>query len=525
MSQVYLLTALSLFALQAFFTFNAFGQIRFEEVYESVKAVYFWEHQQVISGLHTNVGWYTILLLAYKIFGFSLHTGQIVKLVISFFSLLSLALLFSKYFKNYWGLIPFVAIATSPTLMYYNTLNLHNGIDLQLLPIALLILTSIKIPHFRSSRAIAEGSSQQSQLKQIPRLDSLARNDNIRNYILTALLFSFLMFAALIYPAFSFYIPALGLFFLYKLNTVIARNKVTWQSVENKIDPHVAKAPQDDKRVYLLIATIAFLLPLIGIFAYTQNREILIFDEVNNSGLFRGGGKIVFSEEVFKQGFDGLFRDLFVKAGSYHFEAGSVDFSDLYPVVSLIFSLYVTFKIFAQDKSSQKIIALIWLTVIANLFIISVTSDYGIPGIRRATPTLACLYGFFVLAWYYVLQDRVKLPVSKTVAICLLSLITIHNVLVLPQNFSSLKLSSPFKMADWFDGTNDPQESLDAYLDELQQGDLVLDCSDLYEPNPNCEYTFVYSAISGSCIWNNLSCHAIKNSDGEKIEFEDLLEK
>ncbi len=504
MSQTYLLTALALFLLQAWFTFNAFDQIRFEELYESAKATYFFQHQQVISGLHTNVGWYAILVAVYNIFGFSLHTGQFVRLTFAFFSLLSLALLFSKYFKNPLGLIPFIAIGTSPTLLFFNTQNLHLGFDLQMLPIWLLILVNIK---FSVIPSVVEGSSQYSQLKQIPPLAMLGRNDNVKNYILTALLFALLMFSALTYPASAFYIPAFGLYFLSRIKS----QESTHPSFRSRV-----------KKIYLAVAAIAFLLPLIGIFAYTQNREILVYDAVNNSGLFRGGGKIVFSENVFKQGFDGLFRDLFVKAGSYHFEAGSVDFSDLYPVVGLIFAFYVTLKIFAQDKSSQLIIALIWLIILSNLLIVSITSDYGIPGIRRATPTLACLYGFFVLAWYYILQDRVKLPVSKTIAICLLSLITIHNVLVLPANLTALKRPSPFKMSDWFDADTNPQESLDKYVDSLREDDLVLNCDELYEPNPNCEYSFIYSAISGSCLWNDLSCHAIKDRDGNEIKFEDL---
>ena len=117
----YWLTAFIIFTLQLIFTFNSMSQIRYEELAESVRNVYWFQNHIVYDGVSSNVGWYSILALFYKLFGFSLFSAKILRLIISFISIFCLALLLKKYIGTKKAFLPLVAIGLSPTLLFFST--------------------------------------------------------------------------------------------------------------------------------------------------------------------------------------------------------------------------------------------------------------------------------------------------------------------------------------------------------------------------------------------------------------------
>ena len=51
-------------------------QIRYEELNEAVRGPFWLEHRMVFDGTSTNVAWYGLLVLVYRVFGFGLDTAQ-----------------------------------------------------------------------------------------------------------------------------------------------------------------------------------------------------------------------------------------------------------------------------------------------------------------------------------------------------------------------------------------------------------------------------------------------------------------
>ncbi len=76
----YWLVPVFLIICQLAWTFSSTSQIRFEEVAESVRNVFWLQNQSIYDGISSNVGWYGTLLIIYKIFGFSLFTAKFYRL-------------------------------------------------------------------------------------------------------------------------------------------------------------------------------------------------------------------------------------------------------------------------------------------------------------------------------------------------------------------------------------------------------------------------------------------------------------
>jgi len=448
------------------------NQIRFEELIESVQAPLWFAQGEVIAGTHTNIGWYAFLLIIYKIFGFSLNTAKLALLGISFMSILSIAILVRRLFTPLPGILILLTLSLSPTLLFFTTQNLHLGVGLQMVPIFILLMVSLNFKKIWSS------------------------------FLLEVFIFALMMVCLLFYPTFMFYIPSLSLFYLFRLKKHFA-----WK--------------------HILVVTISFLMPLIVGFIYINNRQILLLDTQSGTGLFRGGGKISFSEETFSQAWGGLFRDLFIQAGSYHFEVYKVDFSDIYPIITVLFIFYFAWQIFVQVKQSRKYILLCLLVLGFSILVISITSDYGIPGMKRSTPILASIYFLWVLSWYYLTRSGRpefisgsihKIP-KPVISMVILSLLTVHHLIVYPQNLVHISDPSPFAAANWFKQAGSPQQSLDNMVNLLQKKDLRLDCREVLTRFTSCDYDFIYSALILSCQRNHLNCRNILGYDGKTNQF------
>ena len=151
LTMLYWLTFTLLFMLQAKYTFSSLNQIRYEELAESVRNVYWLEHHLIYDGVSSNIGWYALVLLTYKIFGFMLFSGKYLRLLISLGSLFCLATLLKHYLGLKKALVPLITIGLSPTLLYFTTLQTTYGLDLQMLPICLFLLMIINQEHRISS--------------------------------------------------------------------------------------------------------------------------------------------------------------------------------------------------------------------------------------------------------------------------------------------------------------------------------------------------------------------------------------
>src|SRR3989344_5622438 len=103
---LYLLIPLSLFILQAILTFNSFGQIRYEELAESVRNPFWLSGRSIYDGVSSNVGWYGTNLIIYNIFGFDLHSAKYFRLFLSLVSLFCLGNILKRYLGKKMAILP-----------------------------------------------------------------------------------------------------------------------------------------------------------------------------------------------------------------------------------------------------------------------------------------------------------------------------------------------------------------------------------------------------------------------------------
>lgn len=465
----YFFTPFVLFIFQYILTVSSTNQIRYEELAESVRNVFWFTKGLIYDGVSSNVGWYIILNGVYTFFGFSLFTAKFFRLFLHLFSLLSLAILLKKYLGLKKAFLPLVAIGLSPTLLYFNTLQVQFGIDLQFLPIIILLIISINY------------------------------KNKFKAFLLQFFAWVLSALALMSYPAFIYYLPPLAIFYFL----------ITKKGVENKIS--LLKN--------LALSVFSFLLPLTAIFIFVKNRELLIFDPVVKSGIFRGSGKFYFNFDYVYKNLINLTADLFNKGRSYYFELTSSDFSGFYPVISVFVVLIIS--ILLLRKREYRIFLLsAFFVIISSLIISSLTSDpSNNPGIRRNTSVLAGFYFLFCVSWAYVLSKDWKKKVIKYLLVFILILIPLHHLLIYPVNLKGITNKSPNQYSLWFSTAESPQESLGLFTKNVQREDLRLNCMDTLGKPTHCRYNEIYSAVSADCYFNRLNCKEILGYDLKTKEF------
>jgi len=481
----YWLTAFIIFTLQLIFTFNSMSQIRYEELAESVRNVYWFQNHIVYDGVSSNVGWYSILALFYKLFGFSLFSAKILRLIISFISIFCLALLLKKYIGTKKAFLPLVAIGLSPTLLFFSTLHAQYGIDLQIISILLYLILTINF------------------------------KNKIQSFIKQILIGLIAMFAWTSYPTFIYYLPAL--FFLYIWQ--IKRSKISHFNVQHLASklPHLTR---------ILLPFFSFIAPLIFFFIYIKNSNLMLYDTTNQSGIFRGAGKIQLDFNLISQNLTHLLTDLFDKGNSYYFEIKSSDFSNFYPIITIIFISFTTVFLLFKNKKYRFLILFGLSIFLFNLIISSITSDpSNKPGIRRNTGILFSIYFFYTVSWRYVSSNKLKISFPKWVIIAIFLLLPIHHLLIYPVNLSHLKDESPNKYGLWFGIANEPSKSLDAITNIALREDLRLSCKSKDGKDNFCRYNEIYAAVAGSCNWNKLRCNNILGFDYKTNKFIPLSTK
>lgn len=438
---------------QSLFTVNSNTQIRYEELADSIRNVFWLEQHKIYDGVSNGVGWYSTLLIVYKLFGFSLFSAKYFRLFIALISIFSLSWLLFKYLGSRRAIVPLLTIGLSPTMLFLNSTQTEYALDLQMLPIYLSLALSINC------------KSRKWWLKGLQMV----------------LLWVLVMVGAMAYPTFLYYVPLIGLIFLWKLKSSFSLK-------------------------YLIIGLISFLLPLMAIFAYLDEagRSLLIYDPRIGGGIFRGAGSFEITGENISKNLGGLFNDLFVKGSSYHFEVNQAEFSLIFPVLAIALVFYYSYK------NYNRYILLALISGLAALVLSSLTLDpSGSPGMRRYTPVLAAFYTLFVLAW--------QQNIFKKRGMVILSLLLVHHLIVYPINLIHLKDPSPEAYPIFFNIAETPAQSLNKLVEKAQQEDLKLVC-DGY-----CRVVEAYAAVAGSCVWNHLACHQILGWDqvsGQLIPLE-----
>lgn len=442
------------------------NQIRYEELAETVRNVYFFEHRLIYDGISTNLAWPAILFIIYKIFGFTIFTAKYIRLILVFISIFSLFILLKKTLGQKLAIVPLLTITMSPTLLFYSTMQAQYGMDLLYLPISALLFYLIDF----------------SKPKKVYLQESLA-------WFIT-------MIGCMSYPGFIFFLPAFSIYYSTKLI-----------KVKSKFFPK-----------HIILSTFSFLTPLVLIYSYFKNRQLLIYDPNTGGGIFRGSGVFDFNLNVFLNNANILFMNLFDKSFGYYFELKNVEFSHFLPILSLVFIAILTFKIFTKLKKLRLIILLALMTIFLNIFTSGFTSDFY-PGIRRYSSVIAAIYTLFILVWWFINTQKFK-GMKKTFLVGIMLLIPIHHILVYPDNLqnSPNPLWDQFMDVQWFSQAKTPDKSLETFVDHVQKEDLKLSCMDknLYR---QCRYSEIYTAVASSCLWNKLKCHQIYGYDEKSKDF------
>lgn len=461
---------ITLFFAQLIFTLNSTNQIRYEELAESVRNVFWLQNRLIYDGISSNIGWYGLLLAIYNLFGFDLNTAKFVRLIIHLSSLFFLALMLRKYLgvKKAW--LPLLTIGLSPALLFFNTLQASYGIDFDYLIISIFILINI---HFKNNWF--------DILKQIT-------------------FWSFNMIAWLSYPTFIFYLPSLTILYLLGLNKKVNRKLLIVKS--------------------LSLSLFSFLLPLSISFLYIKNSNTFLYDPITKSGIFRGtGGIIKLDLNIFYNNLSHVLTDLFHKGSSYYFEVIKTDFSDFYPIISLITVFSITIFLLIKNRHYRLILSLPLITLLLTIVFANFTLDpTQHPGIRRNTTILTSFYILFVITWFYINSKKFTM-IIKYVLIIIYVLLPTHHFLSYSVNFNSLKNPSPYQYQGWFSIANFPQESLNLLINRTKTSDLKLSCRDKDDKPLFCRYNETYAAVAGYCLWNKLECKSVLGYDNKTQKF------
>jgi len=433
-----------LFIAQLLYILNSQTQIRYEELAEGVRNPFWLEQRLIYDGTSSNVGWYGSLLIVYKLFGFSLFTAKYFRLFLYLAAVFCLAFTLKEHLGEKKASLPLLVIGLSPSWLFLNTLQTSYGTDLLYFPIALFLITS--------------------SISWVRPLGWLLA-----------------MIAWMSYPTFILYLPVLLLLYLRGSRRIRKIREI-------------------------IISLSCFFDPLLIGFLYLKNRDILFLDPKTGSGLFRGAGTLSF--DGIAANLAGLFKDLFVGGQSYHFELNQVEFSLVFPIISLILVLGFSLRSLRPASWRSGNLILAWVMLLLSIIIPSFTLDpSGAPGMRRYTPVLAAFYALFIYVWNYLMDPRFRGDDSgsrddkwRKVAAVILSLLAIHHLSVYPINLIHLKDPSLSKEPIFFNDS--PSKSLDNLVNIVRQQDLKLDCG-------GCRVSEVYAAVKGSCLWNHLNCKNI----------------
>ncbi|MEI6092533.1 MAG: hypothetical protein WCQ47_02485 [bacterium] len=436
-------------------------QIRSEELSEAIRSVLFWQHKQTLWGC-ANIGYYSILLIVYKVFGFTMVMAKHFKLGFYLVSLVCSAIIFYKKFNIKLSVLFLLMIGLSPTLFYFDSMLTPYGIDLLFYPLSLLLLFSfnpIKV---------------------------------VQAHVISFLLWSLIMLACTSYPVFLFYLPFFICYYLYKLlkETSLSSSKEFWFN--------------------LVFSFIGFIFPLILFAIYSDNPANVINDPVFQKGLFRGGSGLSSVAVWLEWGIQSLrvfFYDLFRTGISHYFEGQSSDFAYFeYPFILL----NIFFILVAIFKRKNRVLALM-IVISLLLGVIILCSTVGVQGLRRGTFIVSFFYTLFFISADSFLSKEMGFKDVKIIIISFLSFcIIVHNAVTIYYNYQlpisdvyiynqqtgerSIYLYDRMYLIDanltWFNVVpENPQKSLEYWIKQVDSGKAM------FLQNA-CSYSEIYPALA-----------------------------
>lgn len=464
LTAAYWLLPLALGCVQLLVDVAAMNHIHSEELAESARNVYWLQHGLIYDGGSTNIGWYATLLFAYHLFGYGLFAAKFVRLCLHVIALYCAAELLRRCMGVKRGVVPLIALGLSPCLLYFNSFQTSNGMDLDYFVICGLLAASVRL-----------GPANALELGK------------------TFLAWLVAMFAAMTYPVFLFYLPGLAMVFAARF----------WNS--EKTVSRAALA------LHGASAVAGLALPLLAAL-FLPSAQILIHDPATGSGLFRGGGKAGFDFATLEASIVIVLRDLFVRGGSYYFRLASPDFSGVLAMASVMFAVATSFYLGVMKKKYRPALAACLCLFLFNL-IVPNTSVSGLPGLRRCTGILAAGYVAFAVAWDFWSGPDFRGGLLRLGALLLCLLLPASNALKIGDVLKDAGQSGSDPAQEWFAAHGNPAQSLAWFNSELEQGRLVLASRDAQGRAQPCEYWSIYSALAGYRLWNGLTNIDIKAVD------------
>lgn len=476
------LLPLVLAGLQAAWIAHSREILRFEEVAEGVRNVYWLEHGALYDGISTNVGWYGLLLLAYRLLGFSLYTAKWVRLALHLGALFCLAFVLRRGIGRGGGMgpvrasVPLLAVGLSPSILFFNTQETSFGTDLLYLPYLLALLAVLPVAG-GGLRGVADGAARLA-------FGALA------------------MVAWMSYPVFAFYLPALA-----------------WAYAER---PAAAGGGGERRLPGLTPRGVAlplagFVLPLAGALAWLERPLELFHDPGTGSGLFRGGGTgfdldpVALAWNVAR-----VLRDLFLRGTSYYFWVDAPELAG--PLGLLAFGAVAAGSVwlFRRRPELRVWLALAWLLPAVNLLVVS--AGEGPQGLRRATSLLAGFYLAHVLVW----RDATRPPAAgapgpgarrlqTALAVCL-ALLPVHHLGSAALQYPRLPRAGAEQTHLWLRVRPSAEESLGHWLDRTAVG-KPLDCRELGLGPERCQYGGIFALVAGYRHWNDLEPVPLRGYD------------
>jgi hypothetical protein len=441
-------------------------EIRYEELAESVRNVFWLSHRLVYDGASSNIGWYGMLLIAYKLFGFSLYSAKFVRLSLHFLALTCCADILRRWMGYRTAIVPLVAIGLSPTILYFNSLQTSNGIDLPYAAICLWLLLSVQ----PDSRAPSELGK-------------------------TFLCGMVAMIAAMSYPTFLLYLPSL----------LVA--SVWWMRQD--------RSGRGWKSWYGVSATIGLAFPLVIASGFLITPSLLFWDPITHAGLFRGAGILGFDPSVMRHSLSAILSDLLVQGRSYLFEVSHPDWSGPVAIAGLCCISGTTIYLWLNRQVDIAILFAAALLLAVSLVVPGLSID-GSAGIRRSTRVLAAYFVLFSVTWHFY---RTWAPANSCInwvrrtgmLVCLL--VPLDSAFKLPSLLNDLTGDSKLRNHDWFTISATPTESLQNLLEQLDKGQRLSCPVNNDRLSIPCRYQEVYAAMAGYLLWNSGSTAEIRALD------------
>jgi hypothetical protein len=462
-ARVYWLLPLALAGIQLWVTRAGLHQIRYEELAEAIRSVWWLDQRVVYDGVYTNVGWYGTLLVVYKLFGFSIFTAKYVRLALHLAGLYAIAGVLRRAMSPGAAVVPLVVVGLSPTLLYFDSVQTSYAMDLSYAAICLLLVVSID---FGSPTARDYGKAFAGGVVA--------------------------MVAAMSYPAFAFYVPSLALVAIWLMKRAGAPI----------VSPSTARLFGAE--------LLGLALPLAAVFLFVRNSRLLVFDPDTQAGLFRAGGHLGFDAAIFQRSLSTVLHDLFVQGHSYYYEVTRPDFSGGLALAGLAVVISTIAYLVASKKTDVTLVVAT-LMLLATSLVVPNLSIEGEPGLRRCTGALAAYFVLFAIAWrFYAAAPRRTAWLNVGMVLCLL--LPLDSALKLPSLVDDEGSKSVFRNVDWFVAPGGPPDAL-AYFVELVNHEPLSCPIDAEGRLTLCRYQEIYPAIAGYRKWNGLTTADIHARD------------